>query len=217
MTNSTKGTTLVELMIYVTLLAILGGSVVLTVGTASNSVKVGTADSRVNSLATEAMDLVAARLAAASFDTLTPPPPGATSTVEYRRVVDFAAGTAVLSNLERIEMQASPGDPDDGVDNDGDGLIDECRLVLVEDVGLPTERTIVISNWVREAIQGEIPGNMVDDNGNGLVDEGGFLLESDASSRGIVVRLTIEQRAPRMSVPLTCTLARTVTVHASDL
>jgi hypothetical protein len=81
----------------------------------------------------------------------------------------------------RIELLYEEGEVNDGVDNNGNGLIDEGRVVLIRDWNGPDERTITLCHNVRELMEGEI-FNGVDDNGNGLIDERGFCLDRQDST-----------------------------------
>ena len=105
----------------------------------------------------------------------------------------IAGGVLTFSSFGRLGFQYDAGEVDDGIDNDGDGLIDEGVFFLERDSGGANQRRIVLAKNVRELLQGEAP-NAVDDNGNGLVDEPGFV----ASIVGDVVtlRLTIEETTP---------------------
>ena len=47
------------------------------------------------------------------------------------------------------------GHCEDGVDNDGDGLVDEGRVVWIQNRGVLGERRAVLCNWVSETLLGE--------------------------------------------------------------
>jgi len=90
----------------------------------------------------------------------------------------------------RIAFQNHPSDPDDGIDNNGNGLVDEGQVILMRNVGLANETTTVIVPWVREFTEGEI-ANGNDDNGNGLIDERGLSFELVGQTLNI--RITLER------------------------
>ena len=46
------------------------------------------------------------------------------------------------------------GEIDDGLDNNGNGLVDEGQVVWITDLGLPGQRAVVLCNWVSEALDG---------------------------------------------------------------
>lgn len=140
-------------------------------------------------------DRVADLLDTAGADTLDPPlvaPPLSTASVDFQRPTGYAAGNLVWGNPERIRREPAPEDPDDGVDNDGDGLVDEGILVWIEEPGTADERRHVLGSGVAESLEGEIPGNGLDDNGNGLIDEGGFALTIEEGL--LTFWITVERR-----------------------
>ena len=64
-------------------------------------------------------------------------------------------------------------------------------MVRVDNAGTADERLTVLTHWVREYLEGEIP-NGKDDNGNGLVDEPGLCF--DVIGEVWTIRLTLERR-----------------------
>ena len=90
----------------------------------------------------------------------------------------------------RIEFQYDPAEIDDGIDNDGDGLVDEGRAVLLRNWNTAAEKRTVLCNDVREYLEGETPdGN--EENGNDLTDERGLCFELDGDR--LTIRLTLEK------------------------
>src|SRR5262249_41383601 len=77
-----------------------------------------------------------------------------------------------------------------GVDDDGDGLVDERNLVMTRNVGTANEVSIVLCHDVARWYPGEI-SNVADDNGNGVVDESGFNVQRTGDL--LTIRLCIEQ------------------------
>ena len=90
----------------------------------------------------------------------------------------------------RLELRYEDDEVDDGIDNDGDGVVDEGVLVLIQDWMGPTEQEVVLCHGVREFLEGETP-NMLDDNGNGLIDERGFSVDLDGEN--LTFRLSLER------------------------
>jgi hypothetical protein len=84
--------------------------------------------------------------------------------------------SAVLWRPEQILFEPEPGEPVDGVDNDGDGMVDEGRVVHLRNPGLAGERRRILVSGVTNVGAGETAGNAADDDGDGLVDEPGFNL-----------------------------------------
>jgi hypothetical protein len=91
------------------------------------------------------------------------------------------------------------GELDDGLDNNDNGMIDECRLVLLPDV-LGGGPEIGLAGYVTRFAEGEL-ANGIDDNGDGDVDEPGFSIDWEplvvgaTGDRGgrIVLQLTLER------------------------
>jgi hypothetical protein len=88
-----------------------------------------------------------------------------------------------------IGFEYEPGEVDDGVDNDGDGLVDEGQVVLTRNAGSANATRAVLVKNVAELLQGE-DLNGADDNGNGMEDEAGFCLQRDGEV--VHIRLTLE-------------------------
>lgn len=112
--------------------------------------------------------------------------------LQYQHVTIDGADV-VLGPLARVRCELEPGETADGDDDDGDGLVDERRLVLIRNDGEPDEQLVVLANGVRSLGAGEEP-NGADDDGDGLVDEPGFWVERDG--RVLVLRLTLQARGP---------------------
>jgi hypothetical protein len=109
----------------------------------------------------------------------------------YTQVLGAAAGNPIFSTVRRVRLAYAQGELDDGIDNNSNGLVDECRILLTQDTGVGPE--IAIGGFVREFLQGEVGGNDADDNGNGLSDERGLCLAWDEETQIMMVRLTIER------------------------
>jgi prepilin-type N-terminal cleavage/methylation domain-containing protein len=187
------GFSLIELMIVITLLGTVVGSVLAVLRTTTRAIGVGTTDARLESLASQTLDLIATRLRASQRATMTPTlsAPFSSSQITFQSSVGIAAGVTLWGPVERIGFEYSASDPNDGIDNDGNGLVDEGRVVWVQDVGGPNERSTVWANGVSEYLHGETRDN-TDQNGNGLVDEQGLCFDFDGTS--VIVRLTLAAR-----------------------
>jgi hypothetical protein len=187
--------TLVEMVMATTLFVAFASSVFLAVDLSSASYRTETVTAHLDSLAREAMDDLSERLRGSDFDSITPvplPAPVSAPSIDFQRARGFVGGGPSWGPTERLAFEYEPADPDDGVDNDGDGLIDEGRLVWFENPELAGERRTILCSHVSEALEGEVPGNLLDDNGNGLIDERGFCLEFVGSH--VVARITLEER-----------------------
>jgi type II secretory pathway pseudopilin PulG len=187
--------TLIELAIAMLIMALILGAIGLVVLRGGGAYKQGIASSAIESQARRAVDRIADQFSAAQSGNLIPNPlpPFGTNTLDFRSSTGFAGGVATWGPTTRIAFQYDPADGDDGLDNNSNGLIDEGRVILVENVGLPNQTTRVLIPWVREFAEGEVL-NGADDNGNGLIDERG--LSFDLVGQTLNIRLSLERRDP---------------------
>ena len=186
------GTTLLELTLATGLLTIIvtGGYVLL--GTGVDTYDMGSTQAEVERNTDRALEMTAAELSMAGRAVIHPQPlpPSSTDSLSFQRCVGFTEGAIAWGPTTVIEFRHEPDDPDDGVDNNGNGLIDEGMIVRVENAGTSDERVVVIARGVREYLEGEIP-NDKDDNGNGLIDEAG--LSFDVIGEVWTIRITLER------------------------
>jgi hypothetical protein len=192
--SSRSGTTLIEVVMGLTLFTAFAASAFLAIETSSRSYRTESVIARLDARAREALDDASGRLREADFDSVTPEPvvrPASASSVDFQRTRSFVNGGVVWGPTERLAFEYDPIDPDDGLDNDGDGLTDEGRLVWTENPATAGELRSVLCSHVSESLEGELPGNGLDDNGNGLVDERGFCIEFVGSQA--LVRITLEE------------------------
>jgi hypothetical protein len=112
----------------------------------------------------------------AGVHTLTPDPTSTfgTNTLTFRTPAAVSAlGDVTFGAPARIDIRLDDGELDNGVDDNGDGVIDERALVITRGIGTANQRAVTICHGIAEWSEGETP-NAVDDNANGLVDESGF-------------------------------------------
>jgi Tfp pilus assembly protein PilE len=188
-----SGFTLVESLIAVTFLAVLFLAVAQTSSRASDAFDEGSAEHALSTSAHRGLDRIARAMEFASTASLSasvPVSPAEQESAQFQTPESFEGGAVQwLSVVIRAELE--DGELDDDLDNDGDGLVDELRVLMVEDEGGANERRIVLASGVAELSEGEL-ANGLDDNGNGLVDEQGlsFTREVDV----VFVRLTCQRR-----------------------
>jgi hypothetical protein len=185
----------VEMTVVVLLCALLLGSITMALERASSIFEHGTAAGDVNARAARALFRVSQELIGARRSTLAPAPalPFGTDTLEFETAVDTAGSVITWGPRRQIALQLAAGELDNGVDDDGDGLIDERSIVRVDNPGLPGVRRTVLVNGVGELLEGEVL-NAADDNGNGLIDEAGLCFSEEDGA--LVVRLTLERIGP---------------------
>ena len=93
-----------------------------------------------------AMRRMAAELIGARWATLVPvpAPPFGADGLEFERPGDTAAGVVTWGSRSQILLELATGELDNGLDDDGDGLVDERSIALVQDLGLPSEQRATI-------------------------------------------------------------------------
>jgi prepilin-type N-terminal cleavage/methylation domain-containing protein len=189
------GFTMVELLISLTLIAVMMGGLMIVSGSITSTVRAGTASAALEVEGEMAIKKVVEVMREATSDTVTPRPvsPFSASLVTFQRADSWSVKGFSWLPVERLRMELRPGEFDNGADDDGNGLVDERRVTWITDPGAPGQRTVTICHWVSELLEGELP-NGADDNGNGLRDEAGlcFAFEDDAA----IVRLTLQRRDP---------------------
>ena len=186
------GLTLVEVAVVTVLLVIVLSSIAIVGRASDRAYRTGSIASHLESQVAVVMERVAKELEIAGIDTITPDPGAAgTSTIQFVQATGLQGGVVVWTPLRRLELELEAGELDDGIDNNGNELVDERALVLTEDPGGPAERRRILTHWVAELAEGEI-ANGVDDNGNGLLDEPGFVIWRVGET--LVVRLTLARR-----------------------
>jgi prepilin-type N-terminal cleavage/methylation domain-containing protein len=192
-----RGFTLVELVVAFTVLSLILGAVGVVSMAGRDAYQKGVQSATLETRARRALDRIASELTAGVDATVTPNPanPLGISTIQFQTCVGFAGGVQQLSTPTSIRLVSDPNDPNDGIDNDTDGLIDERQIVLVRNVGMADEVTTVLVSHVAEFAAGET-ANMADDNGNGLIDEAGFSIVADGTAT-LRLRLTLECRDPK--------------------
>jgi prepilin-type N-terminal cleavage/methylation domain-containing protein len=187
-----EGYTLVEISIVVVLLGIVL-SAILSIGVSSDrTYRTGTTAAHLEAQAETALARIVSELESARRTSLSPDPlPGAgASSIDYVRPIGINAGIVQWSTTRRLALELESNETANGADDNKNGLVDERRLVLTENVGGPNAKRYVITRWIRSLAAGEI-ANGADDNGNGLLDEPGFVVERFDET--LVIRLTLER------------------------
>ena len=193
-TSTRSGFTLIELVLSVGVLGMLMWVASRVTASARSAFGRSSLEQTAEADARRAVDRIVVELGSAG-ETWFDPDPGAvggTSVLEFRQATGVAAGAVVWGNRMRFRLELEPGETDDGTDEDGDGLVDERRIVWTRDLGLPSEQQVVLCGGVAELLEGEL-ANGVDDNGNGIVNEAGFNIRRAGDV--LTVRLSVATRA----------------------
>lgn len=189
------GLTLLELAIAAVIVAMMFGAVAITVLRADGAYREAELGAEVERDSERALERVAREFmdAARTSVTLTPAAPLQGTSISYRRATGWGGGALQLSPTRRIRFELDAAELADGLDNDGDGLADEGRVVLATDVvGGGTQAVLVTG--VAALTQGELD-NGADDNGDGRIDEPGFFADFDAATSTLFLSLTLATRA----------------------
>ncbi len=186
-----RGYTMVEIVISasVTMTLFAAAYSVLYSGMGAYSTEVTLAS--VEKQANAAVDRIAQELVRAGQGVISPSPSAnvSTSVISYQHNMGYSSGVTTWGPTRRIILRADPDDPDDGKDNNGNGLIDEKIVVLIVNPGDLNQTTTVLTRWVSKYLEGET-GDGLDENGNGLTDEAGL---SMSLVGGVwTIRLTVE-------------------------
>jgi len=207
--DARQGFTLVESLIAVTLLAVMFLAVIQTSSRASDAFDEGSTEHTLSTTVHRGLERIVRAIEFSDGSLLASAGALGKDDVTFQTPASFAGGV-VTWTPQRIFAELEPGELDDGLDNDGDGLVDERRVVLLENVG-PNETRVVLASGVTELGEGEL-ANAVDDNGNGLKDEAG--LSFSASGDVITVRLTCQRQDDGRRL-LTKTAETAVRLHNS--
>ncbi len=203
------GTTQVDLMIGLTLLGLMLGSIATASKSGTHLFQSGVVRSQLEAQSTRTIGKIRQELFVSSMDSIAgiAQAPFWDDEITFDQPEDFSSGVGMLSERAvKFELRYEDGELDDGIDNDSDGLIDEGVVVMIRDAGGPDEQEVVICRNVREYLEGELP-NGADDNGNGLIDEQGLCF--DITGQTLTVRLTLEN-VDRLGNPITRTLQTSI-------
>lgn len=182
------GFTLIESLIAFSLLAVLFLAVVQTSSRASDAFEEGSSEHLLSTTTHRCLERIASAIEFSDtsiLDAALQSNFGADQ-VSFRIPSSFEGGVVQWDDYQ-ILMELEPGELSDNLDNDGDGLIDEQRIVQLG----PDGSRIVLASGVAELLEGESP-NGLDDNDNVLTDETG--LSFSANGNVVTIRLTCQRR-----------------------
>ena len=189
-----SGFTLVEMIVSVTVLGLLFGLVGMIQMRGNDASEDALARASTEARARRALDRVAEHLTGVGRTFLFPDPSTnfGSSTATFQHPTGVSGGGIVLwDSPSRLELLLEPNETNNGVDDDGDGLVDERRVVFTRNVGTGNQQSVTLCNGVPELMAGEIAGNALDDNGNSVIDEAGFNIRRIGDL--LTVRLSVQQ------------------------
>lgn len=191
-TTGKTGFSVIEMVISVSIVGILLSSIFFAGQRGIALFETGSVNNDVNSRAGRTMARIVREMIGADVPVADPAlePPFGTSEIDYRYPLGVAGGAPVWSTPTRLTLELAEGELDNGVDDNGNDLVDERSIVMIRELGSADEQRVVLANGISELLEGEI-ANMADDNGNGLIDEEGlnFVLVADV----LFIRLSVER------------------------
>jgi prepilin-type N-terminal cleavage/methylation domain-containing protein len=193
--SARRGFTFIEIAISLAVLAMLMGAVGMVQMRGQKATSAIRTQSDLERRANRALLMATRELTGLGVHTLAPDPTTSlgTDTITFQRPESVtAAGVVIWQPSTMLALLMDEGEADNGVDDDGDGLVDERRLSITRNMGTPQQKTTVLCHGVCAWMDGEIP-NGLDDNGNGVVDERGFSLKRTGDL--LNVRLALEATA----------------------
>lgn len=144
-----------------------------------------------------ALERIVREMSVAQAGSLVPANPNGASSIDFVKPESVALGVVTWGPTVRLVREYDALELDNGIDDDGDGLIDEGVLIRIEDPGGANEQRRVLVRGVAELLERET-SNGADDNGNGLIDEEGFSIsvQNGTSVTAVTFQLTLEDMGP---------------------
>jgi type II secretory pathway pseudopilin PulG len=173
--HDTGGFTALEILLAVSLLAILTYKGLTVLGSSSEATRATTAEIVVEERCQAVLERIARAVMSSSRDTLAPAAEAPLSTDEltFRMHLGVEDGEVVWSDVEKIGLES---------------LDNEAFWSRTPEAG--PEQRVVLTKLVRPYLEGELPNGM-DDNGNGLIDEKGLSFVVDRNA--VHIRITLER------------------------
>lgn len=194
-----SGFTLVEVSLSVVILASILGTIAMVQGRGEDAARVSVSQMDANLKAARLLDRLVRELQPFGGDGATPSQSTnlGTDTLTYQLSTGVVGGVVQWGTPRRLDLQLDAAELDNGLDDDGDGLVDERALVLTVDVGTADQRSTILSDEIVELYPGET-ANVLDDNGNGVTDERGFNLHRTGNL--LELRVAIAVPGPEAAV-----------------
>lgn len=188
------GFTILELMIALSVVLLVTGGVSQVMQTASGSFKESARSADLQARSSRVLSRLVRELSVTGDGetslTAQLPAGEAVTELEYQPSLGRDGGVELWGERRRIELVLGAGEQANGLDDNGNGLVDERDLFLIERSGELDEVSVLLSRGIAELAEGELP-NGQDDNGNGLIDEPGFSIVRDGET--LTLRLTVER------------------------
>lgn len=188
------GFTLLELVISLAILSVMVGAALMVQVTGYDAFEAANLQTEAEGKARRGLDRVAQELERAvvmnlftNFTALAPH----SESLTWLSASGLVDGALTPGSVTHVSWESDPRDPENGLDDDGDGLVDEGVVALWREVGEAGQIRVVVANDVTRYFAGEVP-NGADDNGNGSIDEAGFHFELDGDL--MTLRISVAAR-----------------------
>lgn len=121
------------------------------------------------------------------------PFPEGLSSLSFQKCLGVQGGAVAWSSRFNLAWELETGEVEDGVDNNGNGLIDEGQLVWTQNEGQADEQRVVWAHGLCALLPGETLDN-TDEDGDGLIDERGLCFSMDADV--LTIRIGLQGLGP---------------------
>jgi type II secretory pathway pseudopilin PulG len=139
-----RGFTLIEVVVVAGCLVVMILAIGATILASQDNYAAGMTLSSLQNHAQSVMDKIAKEVRQSGPLTFFPVPSN-TDNLTFQKSVGYSGGAVQWGNAITYAFQYETGENDDGVDNNGNGLIDEGIIVRTEN-----GQNITIARWVRE-------------------------------------------------------------------
>ncbi|MEM7307205.1 MAG: hypothetical protein AAF682_11075 [Planctomycetota bacterium] len=196
--HSRSGATLVEVILAITLLAVIAYQGVTVLSSATEASTEDTAEVMLEDQAEVVLERIAKAILGSSRESLQPAAdaPFTTEDLRYQVHLGIEDGEVVWSDPEMIGLED----------------VNESKLFWASNPDEADSQRVVWTNLVRPYLEGEIPNGM-DDNGNGIIDEKGLSFVVDR--RAVTIRLSLARQTDD-GEPIVTTVQTTVTCRHED-
>lgn len=151
-----RGFTLLEVTISVAILAGIVSIVFGTFGVMGDTFAQESVHASLNAQARQIFDRIGTDLRDAGVNTFSPAAPADSTTLTFRRNISFQNGAITYGDPVTCAFQYAPGETDNGLDDNGDGRVDEGMLVRTEG-GAPVELSLdLVENGITFTQNGRV-------------------------------------------------------------